>query len=58
MLTTRPPKPLNVQVTADEIGHNQKDNLKDYWWTQEQIYVALYGINMNMTDSLTFKHKM
>jgi hypothetical protein len=48
------PQPdTTVQETTDDIGHNQKDNLKDYWWTQEQFYVALYGIIMNMTNSLT-----
>jgi hypothetical protein len=26
-----------------QVGHNQKGNLKDYWSTQEQFYMAFCG---------------
>jgi len=34
---------MTVQKIIDQMGHNQKDNLKDYWWTHEQFNMALYG---------------
>jgi formylmethanofuran dehydrogenase subunit A len=52
-----PTTDMTVQEITDQMGHNQKDNLKDYWWTHEQ-FNSFMGTLWNMTNSLTFKDEM
>jgi hypothetical protein len=34
---------MTVQEIIDQMGHNQKDNMKDCWWTHERFNMAFYG---------------